>query len=65
MFKDINFEEHLHTTAPELTLESNSLELYFWTDAFKTILTHDYYKNNSCFQARALNAIRRICRLYI
>ena len=32
-------EEHLRTAASELTLQSDCLELYFWTIALKTILT--------------------------
>ena len=38
-FKNTYFGEHLRTTASELTLESDCLELCFWTVAFKTILT--------------------------
>ena len=62
IFKNICFEEHLRTTAFELTLCSDSLELCFWT-VFKMILTRWYYKNTSCFQTKALNKIWRICRL--
>ena len=47
----------------QLTLRSDCLELCF-SIAFKTIWTQKYYKNNSCFQTRALNEIWRIYRLY-
>ena len=33
------FEEHLHTAASEVTLESDCLVFFFWRVAFKTILT--------------------------
>ena len=33
------FEENLHKAASEVTLGSDCLGLYFWTVAFKTILT--------------------------
>ena len=33
MFKKTYFEEHLHTAASELTLESDCLEICFWTVA--------------------------------
>ena len=39
IFKNTCFEEHLCTAASELNLESDCLELCFWTVAFKTILT--------------------------
>ena len=46
-----------------ITLGSDCLELWCGVVAFKTILTQQYYKNTSRFQTRALNEIRRICRL--
>ena len=38
IFKNTYFEEHLHTAASELTLQSDCLKLSFWT-APKTIST--------------------------
>ena len=52
IFKNTYFEEHLRTTASELTLENECLKLCFWTVAFKTILTRSYYKITSHFQAK-------------
>ena len=54
------FEEHMRMAASELTLRSDCLELFFWTVAFKIILT---YKNTSGFQTRASNSFWRICWL--
>ena len=48
------FEEHLRTAASDVTLGSDSLGLSFWRDPFKTILTQQYYTNNSRFQTKAL-----------
>ena len=53
-FKNTYFEEHLRTDASELTLESDCLELCFWTVAFKTILNWKCYKNTNRFQTRSL-----------
>ena len=39
IFKNTYVEEHLVMAASELTLESDSLELCFWTIDFKAILT--------------------------
>ena len=36
--KNIYFEKHLHTAAPEMTLGGDCLGLSFWRAAFKTIL---------------------------
>ena len=33
------FEEHLRTAASEVTLGTDCLGLFFWTVAFKTVLT--------------------------
>ena len=40
--QNIDFEERLHTKAPELILRSDCLKFCFWTVAFKTILTLEY-----------------------
>ena len=39
IFKKTYVEENLVMTASELTLESDCLELFFWTTAFKIIMT--------------------------
>ena len=39
IFKNIYYEEHLHTAASEVTLGSDCFGLIFWTVASKTILT--------------------------
>ena len=44
MFKKTYFEEHLHTAASELTLESDCLEICFWTVACSITLTGNITK---------------------
>ena len=39
IFENTYFEDYLSTVASEVSLESDCLGLFFWTVAFKTILT--------------------------
>ena len=52
--KNTYFEEHLRTAASEVTLGSDCLGLFFWTAAFKIVLTWKCYKYTSRFLTRAL-----------